>query len=111
LLGLSAFIGASLGFVLALAWHVAHLPLSPAMAHAPSARAAREPLPIVPVLDHARAVPERDTAPASFEPAPAATAARSEPTDPPPGYIAAEVDSETARRFENKRSRRRPPSD
>jgi hypothetical protein len=106
LLGLSALVGASLGFVLALAYHLANLPLNPAAAHPPSARAAREPLPSVPLLDDARAVRERDTAPVSFEPAPAA-AVTAELPDPPPGYIAAEVDSETARQFEEKSRRRR----
>lgn len=106
---LSALVGGGLGFVVALGWHLTHLPLAPSAPHALSARAPHQPLPSMPRLQGARAVPERETATlslrASRTPEPEATPVVSD--DTPRGFVAAEVDSETARRFEREHARRR----
>jgi hypothetical protein len=114
LITMVAISGLSIGFVFALAWHVADTRLSslgPTRAEIVTP-VVREPLPNVPELDHARAVPERtlkQTTPVTLDrPAPPAPEPQVISRDPaesgssPPGYIEAEVDSETARDFEKR---------
>jgi hypothetical protein len=105
-IALSALVGGGLGFVLALGWHLTHLPLAPSTPHAPSARAPHQPLPSMPRLDDARAVPERQTASVGLR-APEPEVPPVIADDTPRGFVAAEVDPETARRFEREHARRR----
>jgi len=114
LITMVAISGLSIGFVFALAWHVADTrlqTLGPTRAQS-AAPVMREPLPSVPALDHARAVPERSvrtTKPIALDqpaaPAPEPQVISREPAESgssPPGYIEVEVDPETARDFEKR---------